>query len=527
MGQYREFMPGQVWFYYNPAATKQQEEQYERGSITNRPVVIVQAACYPEWQDTVTVVPLTSSDRRTGIHIDETILRDGVKIEGGTVIPYLLYTVKTKFLYAIRGADGRRRIVSLSDEDFALVREGLAYHFGLSNVVPDYVTHWHHLDDVERRRIVKEMRLMLDDNEDALDVSHIKSANAYRYSTIRTENTSSPSRHNKGGAKLEFESIKPDQFQQIIMDETRDLYAASKDLSRIFGSEQKLLEGLTLKECVSTLQQKEYSFILEAPLSDIVEYTGVGSTTTASRLRKEILKVCEEFSLPTEVKYPEPFRFNGLMKTNRTRVRKNLRRRKFLFGLTKDEQIEITTLTIDEICHRYPQLARGIAKNLCVDIEYLYPNEVLPRFSSVKDDIASINTANTRQFDLYETLSPQEISEIAKCDKRNIDQIAKRYNIKRDTARNLRTTATVLLQRNSSIALPKISEAEINSAIRKLAERKYDQVTDRDLYVFCRCDMNLIVKIFKECHHPAVPSKDEINSIKFDIRNRIVKRPLI
>ena len=155
MAQYREFMPGQVWFYYNPSATKPMEERFERGALTNRPVVIVQAACYPEWQDTVTVVPLTTSDRRSGIYIDTTVLRDGVRIEGGTILPYLMYTIKTKFLYAVHGGDGRRRIVSLSKEDYEKVRQGYLYHLGETDEEPDYVKNWKHLDDIEKRNIEK------------------------------------------------------------------------------------------------------------------------------------------------------------------------------------------------------------------------------------------------------------------------------------------------------------------------------------------------------------------------------------
>lgn len=541
MAQYREFMPGQVWFYYNPSATKPMEERYERGALTNRPVVIVQAACYPEWQDTVTVVPLTTSDRRSGIYIDTTVLRDGVRIDGGTILPYLMYTIKTKFLYAVHGGDGRRRIVSLSKEDYEKVRQGYLYHLGEIDEEPEYVKNWKHLDDIEKRNIEKEVRLFTDDFEDALDMNKSKNGSSYKYSkmtsdspkgvpTPKKEDTvaSSPitdtPKPKKKQSLLDFAILSTDEFKSVLDEEVHDLYEASSDFNRIY-SDQKLLEGLTIKECVSVLEEKEYAFILNAPLSEIVELTGVGSTSSASRLRKEVMSIAGDV-IP-EIHYPEPFRFNGSIKTNNTRVRRNLNRRKFLFSLTKDEQIELSTLTLEEICAKYPRIARNIAKNLCVDIEYLYPHEVLPRFSSVKDDIASISTANTKRFDLYETLSPQEIADISRCDKRNIADVAKRYNISRDTARNLRSTCHSLSQRHSPIALPKLLPEQIEKTLIKLAERRYDQVTDEDLYIFCRCDPDQIIKVFHAAHNNACPSKDEIYSIKFDIRNRIVKRLMV
>ena len=128
-------------------------------------MVIVQDAFYPEWHDSITVVPLTSSDRRSGVHIDPTIFHDGSLVEGGTVLPYLLYTVKTKFLTPM--CTDRKgynlRLLTLSKEDFAEVRNGVAYHLGFSERVPEYVRNWKHLDDYTRSTITRNIRCVVQD----------------------------------------------------------------------------------------------------------------------------------------------------------------------------------------------------------------------------------------------------------------------------------------------------------------------------------------------------------------------------
>ena len=253
MGGFREFAPGQVWFYYNPAASKRIEEKTERGALTNRPVVIVQSAVYPEWGDTITVVPMTHSDRRSGIYIDTTILRDGVKVEGGTILPYLFYTVKTKYLYAIKGADNRRRIVSLQDEDFEKVRHGYLYHLGERTDPPEYVTNWKHLDDVERHSLIRSVRLFLDDFEDALDTELLNRRGRYKYSSLQPgkesvevhdESVSEPTTPvvqaaNKSPQKIKCETLTPEEFYDEIMSNTEDRLILAKHMICIISSSKR------------------------------------------------------------------------------------------------------------------------------------------------------------------------------------------------------------------------------------------------------------------------------------------------
>ena len=288
MGGYREFTPGQVWFYYNPAATKHSEEKSERGAITSRPVVIIQNAVYSEWADTISVVPITRSDRRSGVYIDTTILRDGVKIEGGTILPYLFYTVKTKFLYAIKGMDGRRRIVSLQEEDFEKVRHGYLYHLGKRKDPPDYVLHWKHLDDVEKRKIVHSVKLFVNDFEDALSDEHIGKID-YQYSKVTKKEypTVDVSKNDiategetvtKKKVTFSFESITLDQFYDVMEEEVSENLSLSKDLKRIY-SEKKILDGKTTREAVdSILTDAECAYVMSAPITEIVENTGIGSS---------------------------------------------------------------------------------------------------------------------------------------------------------------------------------------------------------------------------------------------------------
>ena len=129
MAGYREFMPGQVWFYYNMSASKELEKKKELGACTNRPVVIIQAAFYPEWNDIITVCPITSSDRRSGVFIESTIFKDGSLIEGGTILPYLFFNVKVKFLYPLITSSHKRKILSLAPQDFEKVKEGLKEYY--------------------------------------------------------------------------------------------------------------------------------------------------------------------------------------------------------------------------------------------------------------------------------------------------------------------------------------------------------------------------------------------------------------
>lgn len=535
MGGYREFAPGQVWFYYNPAATKHSEEKSERGAITSRPVVIIQNAVYSEWADTISVVPITRSDRRSGVYIDTTILRDGVKIEGGTILPYLFYTVKTKFLYAIKGMDGRRRIVSLQEEDFEKVRHGYLYHLGERKDPPDYVLHWKHLDDVEKRKIVHSVKLFVNDFEDALSDEHIGKID-YQYSKVTKKEypTVDVSKNDiategetvtKKKVTFSFESITLDQFYDVMEEEVSENLSLSKDLKRIY-SEKKILDGKTTREAVdSILTDAECAYVMSAPITEIVENTGIGSSSSVSRLRNLIQseKGITKENWKDYIRYPEPFRFNGTIKTNPTRIRRNAKRRKLLFSLSKEEHLKIASMPVDQILKRFPEIPRNIAKNLCVDIEFLYPSQVINRFSNIRDRIATTNTANIQKYELFETLSIQEAKEIAQTDKRNIQTIAKIYGIHRDKARALRGTAINMISRYPTIEIELLNKNEIENSIKKFAKREYDQITDRDLYIFCRTDALDIVKGFNNAHSPNRPSKEEIQNIKFDIRSRIVK----
>lgn len=537
MGGFREFAPGQVWFYYNPAASKRIEEKTERGALTNRPVVIVQSAVYPEWGDTITVVPMTHSDRRSGIYIDTTILRDGVKVEGGTILPYLFYTVKTKYLYAIKGADNRRRIVSLQDEDFEKVRHGYLYHLGERADPPEYVTNWKHLDDVERHSLIRSVRLFLDDFEDALDTELLNRRGRYKYSSLQPgkesvevhdEPVSEPTTpvvqaSNKSPQKIKFETLTPEEFYDEIMSSTEDRLILAKHMNRIFDG-SKFLSGLSYRDARKIMTGAEQAYALLAPLNEIVENTGIGSVSSASRLRSAIREGgITEDNCKTWVEYPGGFMFNGNIKTNMTRVRKNAKRRQFLFSISKEERLKISTMTVEEILERYPNLPRNSARNLCVDIEFMYPTLVQNRYVNIREEIATTNTENDRKYELFETLSIQEAKEVSRVDKKNIMTIAKRYGINKDQARSLRGTAINMTSKYPTITLPDLEKDEVERSMLKIANGSFDQLTDRDLYIFCRTDAMDIVHYFNAAHASNCPNKEEIQNIKFDIRSRIVK----
>lgn len=387
---FREFAPGQVWFYYNPNATKALEQKKELGSCTSRPVVIIQKAFYPEWNDMVTVCPMTSSDRRSGVYIDTTILKDGSFIEGGTIIPYLFYNIRTKYLYPVIASNHKRKLITLADEDFEKVKHGFQYHFGLREDPPDYVVNWKHLNDFERNIVVQDLRLAIHDWEETLlehkgtmtasskkgktnpvlrqnpasssSVENHILANVSNYSKElgvfysdeesfnakklnEVTNASSDTKEKPTKPSITFEQMDVQQFAFRLEDKVGGIFPTAYDSNLYSGS--NILNGVSLKDMADVMSFSDKLKILNMTISDIMDKTGIQSASTASRFRKELRSANWGDTIIYDAENnvmeflqndsPENFEYHGDFITTKSRIRKNARRRKALFQYSYEE----------------------------------------------------------------------------------------------------------------------------------------------------------------------------------------------
>lgn len=417
MAGFREFAPGQVWFYYNSHATKDLEKRKELGSCTSRPVVIIQAAFYPEWNDIVTVCPMTSSDRRSGVYIDTTILKDGSMIEGGTVLPYLFYNIRTKFLFPMIASNHKRKLLSLSSEDFDRVRKGFYYHLGVSKEVPDYVEKWKHLNDYDRSVIVKDIKLAVDDYEDAFYGDHAgsylphvsnnpilvqdhhvcevvenhavatnthydHSTNQFLsdeevFNTSRLGESDEVPKFDKKNFKLSTIKMKTFAFANALSTITGEYYPIQSEDP--LYTEDRPLDNLELKTIVTHYSNNELMGLLNATLPELVEL-GISSKSTASRFRKALRDMewpCGHYDSEQNLfifdqdDAPEPFVYTGDFEVNRPMVKKNARRKKILFGCSIQEMNQIKTMSIDDISKKYQINSTG-ARKLIEDIDFFF-----------------------------------------------------------------------------------------------------------------------------------------------------------
>jgi len=89
------FAKGQVWYYTNPYISKKDyADDRFKDCLTSRPVLFVQAPEYSHWRSSVTVIPLTSSPRRSGIDIPPISCNDFKKHPYSKVMPYKILSLK-------------------------------------------------------------------------------------------------------------------------------------------------------------------------------------------------------------------------------------------------------------------------------------------------------------------------------------------------------------------------------------------------------------------------------------------------
>ena len=422
MAGFREYQPGQVWFYYNPFATKDNEKKRELGAVTCRPVVIVQAAFYPEWNDIVTVVPMTHSDRRSGIPIDTTVLKDGGVVEGGTVLPYLMYSVKTKFLFPMMtSGSNRRRLITLAPEDFEKVLIGVKYHLGFSAEIPDYVANWKSISDYDRRVIVKDIELAIsdadavlkgDDPSSTLFMGHrnLPLRRTRRLDEVPVENhilasmTSfdpvtkrmyDPSRQfnreplpaiPRDEPPTETQKVKfvtNVQYTDMSVDRFLTAIGANPTMeSKHIYEGSKFLGDRQLKQMIGALTKDDIRLIMTLSLQRITECTGIRSTSTVSRLRNQIRQAGLDrdidlrppaFTQDPEAA-PDPFVYTAQGKPMKSRNRRNQLRYHTLFQLTDEDKLwvlkeeDLTALSVRL------KISSANCRQLKIDIATLRPD---------------------------------------------------------------------------------------------------------------------------------------------------------
>lgn len=576
MAGFREYQPGQVWFYYNPWATKENEKKRELGAVTCRPVVIVQSAFYPEWNDIVTVVPMTHSDRRSGIPIDTTVLKDGGVVEGGTVLPYLIYSIKTKFLFPMMtSGSNRRRLISLAPEDFEKVLVGLKYHLGFSDDVPDYVANWKTIDDYDRRVIVKDIELAVGECDAIMRpedlgrpiVGHrnVPVKRTQRFDQGPVENhilaamtsfdpvsrrmydpkrqfnrepiRNAPEPEPKETASLPVKIISNVQYESMSVDGFLKAIGASEltESPHIYEG-SNFLGDRQLKQMPAVLSKNDIRLIMSLSLQRIVECTGIRSTSTVSRLRNLIrqaklddgIDVHRSFTQDPETA-PDPFIYRANGRTMKSRNRRNQLRYHALFQLTDEDKIRV--LKTDDLNELSTWL--GISTSNCrqikVDIATLNPElaygivELSKQTGLVNSEPIEETTTESaprRLYEFWETLSPTEINEIRNTTKKKVDSIAKNFGITKTEARQVRGQVTSVVK-HAGLNQPVIEPEAVEPAIRKIVEGNYDGLSDEEVMIFCRTDPIDISAVYSKCSSSNIPSKSDIRQLKIDFRKAI------
>lgn len=430
-------MPGQVWFYYNSNATKELEKKKELGSCTSRPVVIIQAAFYPEWNDIVTVCPMTSSDRRSGVYIDSTVLKDGSMIEGGTVLPYLFYNIRTKYLFPMISSSHKRKLLSLSDEDFAKVKHGFYYHLGVTTEPPEYVEKWKHLMDYDRSVIVRDVKLAIDEYEDAFYGDHSgnylphhsnnpiliqthKVCEMVENHAVATDTHFDHTTHQFASDAEIFNATrlgenihKPTKSTEIKIEYTKmQTYAFANALSLLTGeyypiqsedplyTANKPLDNMELKSILVQYSENELMGLLNAPLQDLIDL-GINSKSTASRFRKSLRDMewkCGHYDgeqnsfIFDQDSAPEPFIYTGDIPVNKNQVKKSLKRRKLLFSIPMEERHNLLLIPYHEIAEKY-HINTTIARKLVDEIRNIEMEIEKARINgkSIPDEIQTLH----------------------------------------------------------------------------------------------------------------------------------------
>lgn len=578
MAGFREFAPGQVWFYYNPNATKSLEQKKELGACTSRPVVIVQNAFYMEWNDIVTVCPMTMSDRRSGVYIDSTILKDGSLIEGGTIIPYLFFNIRTKYLYPVIASNQKRKLLTLSEEDFAKVQHGIQYHMGFRSDPPEYVQAWKHLSDFDRNIVIQDVRLAINAYDDIIneqnrehrrpntnpvlrqeapESSHVENhiiAAMTHYDrttqTISTEHAAAPFNPKSLNASSQmqdndsaiidhasdtkmvvhkptvtFTQMSPSEFSDVLSIHVDGIFPTAQNHYKLRDG-SKFLENISLKDMPEHLTRVEMFFILIMSISEIIKKSGIRSTSTAMRLRKSLRELSwggvghtdESGSfIPDCENWPDGFSYTGKIPFLKTRVKRSAKRRAALFKLTKEQHLALMKMD-DRGIASMTGLPISYSSYVRSDIALMYPNE---HFS---ETIQTNDSDDGNQSYLYEeTLSSGEAMEFMNCPQKSIGNLVSNFGLTKSEVRQIR--ARMRERKDLPHKRPPISNTDFDAIVHKAVFGKMSEpsLTHREMLIFCMSCNSDIFASYRRNKMAMPPSKAETRRLKSAFR-RILTR---
>lgn len=568
MAGYQEFKAGSVWFYYNPSATKELERTKELGLLTCRPVVVVQHAYYPEWTENITVCPLTSSDRRSGVHIDTTVLSSGGVIEGGTILPYLIYTIKSRYLHPVT-VSGRQQFLSLlalSDEDTEKVMQGVAYHLGFSKEEPEYVKNWKALDEYGRNVMAKSVRIAVTDFETHTQLfQHINQVpNDSDYVENHVNTTMTRMNSDRTGFVETRPDLKPsatpiifkryylgDEPDQLGLFQALEDFGCADQFFRVkpevdcFYDGSEKLSGVHSCDAPEVLNPWEMKAFLELKGKEMLVMTGIKSTSTAYRTRRVIEAYLED--------HPKAFSFGKHCYTQCTRrpneifisrTKTNMVRWKFILERTPEELNEILTCHSElEFQNRWPSKFKLKLSQTKDCIVMLHP-ELIPTlpesvlnglnlpstetepapetfYSEMMDKVDRCK--HNPKLEYWKTLSPQELAEISSCSKRNTGQTCKKFRLSKTALK------TVKAQANAALRDKNITEIRMEDIDQKAFIRIMDgnlKVDTTMLYIFCIANYGQIMEAFNIAGSSKCPSRQAIATVKAKVRSIICVKPL-
>lgn len=575
MAGFREYAPGQVWFYYNPNATKSLEQKKELGACTSRPVVIVQSAFYSEWNDIVTVCPMTKSDRRSGVYIDSTILKDGSLIEGGTVIPYLFFNIRTKYLYPVISSNQKRKLITLADDDFEKVLHGIQYHMGFRSDPPDYVKNWKHLTDFDRNIIIQDLRLALNAYD---ELSHDHSKESHRPTrnpllvqappatnyvenhiiasmteydrstqTIRSGNASPFNQKTLNATSktdttaiidhasdvklvihkptVTFTQMSPSDFSDVLSIHAEGIFPVAQNHYKLRDG-SKFLENVSLKDMPDQLTRVEMFFILIMSISEIIKKSGIRSTSTAMRLRKSLRELpwgsvghTDESGsfVPDCENWSDGFSYTGKIPFLKARVKRSAKRRAALLKMTKEEHMSLMEMSDSEIA-RITNLPVSYASYVRSDISMMYPSEHLQAETS-RDDA----TSDDQKYLYEETLSPGEAMEFVNCPQKSISNLVSNFGLTKSEVRQIR--ARIKERKDIPIKRPNVSNADFDTIVHKAVFSKLAEPTlsKQEMLIFCMSSNTDIFASYRRNKLAMPPSKAETRRMKSAFR-RILTR---
>lgn len=242
------FSKGQIWYYSNPYISKKDyADDRFKDCLTTRPVLIIQEPEYAHWKSSVTVIPLTSSPRRSGINIPPISCNDYIKHPYSKVMPYKILSINTKYLKTYLG--------TLDSGVMKKIDEAIKFHLGYSHKIPQYVTDWILLESdisnimASNKDYNKHISDIIDMDNIAPPKKHKKKKGAKKYYNNPPKiSTREKSRNNKNKNPRKvgksIYSIESMYSKLTYMDKLNFLNMSIERLTKVYGSSRKVITVL-------------------------------------------------------------------------------------------------------------------------------------------------------------------------------------------------------------------------------------------------------------------------------------------